>query len=98
MNRTSLFRIIKDAVPISDLHLHHVPGYTPIASRGFLATQPENLDHPFLIAFIQTDGCFPMAAETAAGAGKNIRHLTGLFCIFAHDKKNRRPVEDRRLH
>jgi hypothetical protein len=98
MNRTSLYRIIKNAVPIPDLHLHHVPGYPPIASRSFLATQPENLDHPFLIALIQADGCFPMAAKTATGAGKNISHLIELFRIFAHDKKNRRPVEDRRMH
>jgi hypothetical protein len=90
MNCAPRFRIIKDAVAITGLHLHHRTGNPPESLLSLLATQPQGVNHSFLIPFVEGNSGFPVAAESAAGALKNVGDLAGLYRIIVHGKKKRR--------
>ena len=83
--------IIKNAVPVTDLHLYHRASDPPVTFLRFLSTQGKCFDHPLLVALIKGNGGFAVAAETATGTFEYIGNLERRGGVIAHSKKKAGP-------
>lgn len=79
MHRAPHILVVKNAVMIHDLHLHHRTGNPPVFFLNLLLTQAQFGDHPLLIVLVQRDRCFALTAIATAGAVEDIRELRGYF-------------------
>lgn len=66
---------VENAVPVLNLHLHHVPGNPPIFLGDFLARHIQDTAHALLVFPVKRYGGLAMTAETATATAKYFLYI-----------------------